>query len=222
MADDAEPKPAPRPRRRRTDLDPTIKPPRMPGGRRRADLSPDVVLPPSPIGPGPARRVRGGRRRPRRTRAAPAIPESDGDTPTTRFLTPGAALAGVRDDVRRRAGGIGQGSWLPVLDDRSPDPGVCPFLRAVGPTTTWSRRSSARTRPTDARPCAMPCRNRSASRSWSASPRATSTARATCAARWSWPRRPSPSVQPGATVTPAVLGSLVVLVMAVQRCRSRS
>ena len=45
------------------------------------------------------------------------------------------ALAGHADDVHAGQAGAwippGETGWLPALDDRSPDPEICPFLRAA-------------------------------------------------------------------------------------------
>lgn len=129
MADDPAPAPPPRPRRRRTDWDPAAKTPRVAYERRR----------------------------PRRTSEPPAGP-AHGDAASAALADSSAAaadasaaavdasaaagsIASGRDDaadgggldteVTRRAGQAR--AWLPLFDGRSPNAWVCPFLRAADP-----------------------------------------------------------------------------------------
>jgi LysM repeat protein len=107
VTDDPGTPPAPKPRRRRTDTDPSFVPPKVATERRRTRRAP-VVEP----GAGPPT-------------DAGAVPEQavahPPDQPTRMFEPLVGATAGVSDPP----------TWLPDLEDRSPDPAVCPFLRSV-------------------------------------------------------------------------------------------
>ena len=242
MADDAEPKPPPRPRRRRSDTDPTVKPTRVRGGRRRTDLIPEVAaaldLTPAPDTaveatpaidhPGPvpaetpANRVEAGAPGPLLEPVAwtsipvapPRTDDDAADTSTTRFLIPGAVHAAARPAPTPDPGRSTDATWLPMLEDRSPDPGVCPFLRAVGEGTSLTAPIET---PDTANRCAA---------LREAVPQSLRQQELVCLATGhvNCPRylrgavvvaeTPEPVVRPGSTLTPAVLGSLVVLVMA--------
>ncbi len=104
--------------------------------------------------------------------------------------------------------------WLPVLDDRSPDPEVCPFLRAVDETDRLILPIEA---PDPANRCAA-LRD--------AVPQSLRQQELVCLASGhvNCPRylrgavviaeAPDPVVKTGRIITPAILGSLIVLVMA--------
>jgi hypothetical protein len=218
MADDVEPTPAPRPRRRRTDVDPTVKARRLPHGRRRSDLVPDIVLPAVPV---VSEAVVEEPQPPTADDQSAAAPIADapvaevppGDPPTTRFLDPGAVLARARGLPADPTRSSDRESWLPMIDERSPDPGVCPFLRAV--------RDDDLVAPIETPDAANRC---AALRE--AVPQSLRQQELVCleSGHVNCPRylrgavvvaeTPEPVVASGMTVTPAVLGSLVVLVMA--------
>ena len=105
-------------------------------------------------------------------------------------------------------------SWLPILEDRSPDPETCPFLRAVDAS---DRLTAPVETPDPANRCAA-LRD--------AVPQSLRQQELVClsSGHVNCPRylrgavviaeAPEPAVRPGRSLTPAVLGSLVVLVMA--------
>lgn len=143
MANDRGDAAAPRPRRRRTDIDPNASTPKVANERRRARRSASPPTDPvvEPLGiasPEP-----------------PAAPE--GSPPTVFHLPGGVSSAGsARAEARVSAArppaaeaplrdrrstsddasdppvdDAARTSWLPRPDDRSLDPAVCPFLRAA-------------------------------------------------------------------------------------------
>lgn len=159
MADDRGYPPTPRPRRRRTDIDPNAPSPPVDNERRRGRLaaaseSPSgtggavaAAAPPPTVEPGPLVEVPGS------STAAPALaapapaaprPGSDplradaGPVAAVPFHVPGIAAEELTaspqradvEDVTLEPSADGR-SWLQVLEDRSPDPNVCPFLRAA-------------------------------------------------------------------------------------------
>jgi LysM repeat protein len=143
VANDREDAPPPRPRRRRTDIDPKAQTPPVVNERRR------------PVRP---RLDRGAADAPLTARVDPLEPPADGAA-TRVFHLPGGisgATPGAEGAARAAsaaAGGLAttlaatapaatstattssadeeRAPWLPSLDDRSLDPGVCPFLRAA-------------------------------------------------------------------------------------------
>ena len=228
MADEHNPPPRSRPRRRRTDIDPNAPTPPVaherrrrraplnhtdglvaaPGGAGRAEESPDVPAWPEPID-------------------ATAVETSD-VSPTSTFHVPGFAAVVAEDvsDVVVAPPPVDVGvvpvtpiapherpSWLTVLDDRSPNPEVCPFLRSTGERglaapielADPANRCAALTEavPQSLRQQELVC---------------LTTGHVNC------PRylrgaavmteAPAPVVRAGRTMSPAMLGSLVVLVMA--------
>jgi hypothetical protein len=104
--------------------------------------------------------------------------------------------------------------WLPMLDDRSSDPDICPFLRAVDET---DRMVAAVEAPDPANRCAA---------LREAVPQSLRQQELVClaAGHVNCPRylrgavviadAPAPVVKAGRSLSPAILGSLVILVMA--------
>lgn len=150
MADDPGKTPAPRPRRRRTDIDPTYQPPKVAHERRRSKATPPEATPPEatdaasvPVDPAsPPVEAAAADAVVVQDAAAVGPPADDAPTEQTRlFSTPAtravnAAAAGTAGAASGRF--VPDEPWLPTLDDRSPDPAICPFLRgadgdAVGP-----------------------------------------------------------------------------------------
>lgn len=148
MADDRGFPPDPRPRRRRTDIDPNAPSPPVANERRRgrraptsgspspdqgpvsAAVPPDAVAPASPPAePAPSPAARPPDPEPRDLDAVPVA--------AAPFHVPGIAaeelaassLRADIEDTPLQPSADGR-SWLQVLEDRSPDPDVCPFLRA--------------------------------------------------------------------------------------------
>lgn len=228
MADEHNPPPRPRPRRRRTDIDPNAPTPpvaherrgrRVPsddtdglvaalGGAGRAGESPDDQAVREPIDA--------------------AGVETSEVSPTSSFHVPGLAAVVAEevsdvvvapppvDDEVAPVTPIApeeRPSWLTVLDDRSPNPEVCPFLRSTGERGLTApieladpaNRCAALTEavPQSLRQQELVC---------------LTTGHVNC------PRylrgaavlteTPTPVVRAGRTMSPAMLGSLVVLVMA--------
>ena len=216
MADDPESVPPKRPRRRRktaaqaasdtaatgrADEAPPVRPDEIaaPGD---GSLAPDDVPPARPVaaagdrtplptfvhaGPGGPPLEAGGVRQ--TTRAERTDPET---TPMTRPAEPG---------------------WLPVLEDRSPDPEICPFLRAIDET---DRMVAPVETPDPANRC-------TALRD--AAPQSLRQQELVCLAsghvncprylRGSVvvPEKPEVVVRPGRSMSPAMLGSLLVLLL---------
>ena len=175
--------------------------------------------------PGPERLQRthsGLRQRSRRSPGASRRPDAptESSTDAKDFRVPGLAAIALAErdeavvtatptDVPTDDGR----SWLQVLDDRSPDPNVCPFLRATGqsgliapietPDTTNRCAALAEAVPQSLRQQELVC---------------LSTGHVNC------PRylrgaavmaeTPKPVVREGRAMSPAMLGSLVVLVLA--------
>jgi LysM repeat protein len=197
VADDPGSVPAPRLRRRR----------RL-GHEAGADSSP--VAPIDPRAPG---------------RPTDGAPEDDAQLPT--FLhsaSASEAASGAETDTPWFVESAGRASlptpipvdhgWLPMLEDRSPDPEICPFLRAVDDRDRMVAPVEA---PDPANRCAA-LRD--------AVPQSLRQQELVCLASGhvNCPRylrgavvvaeAPEPLVRTGRTLTPAVLGSLLVLVMA--------
>ena len=161
MADDTGKTPAPRPRRRRKDVDPSYQEPKVANERRRSKTSARA----SESGASTPRRCRSSRARPpsrprrstprpirRRRPMRPISPRSDtpldaANDPTRPFSVPGARDAdpAVATAAVAMVGATGE-TWLPMLEDRSPDPSICPFLRAVDGELVRSARRGARRR----------------------------------------------------------------------------
>ena len=181
-----------------------------------------------------ARRIRRGRRPgeagslpPSATPLDPSRPVQPSDTqaPIDQRTLPkflhGGASTGTAPDAETDAPAAGapppipaDHSWLPMLEDRSPDPEICPFLRAVDDA---DRMVAPVEVPDPANRCAA-LRD--------AVPQSLRQQELVCLASGhvNCPRylrgalviaeAPEPVVRTGRTLTPAVLGSLVVLVMA--------
>ena len=111
MADDPGTGPAPRSRRRHRSADePAVAPPPTPGPLEPPD---DTPLPTFVYAAAQG--------------AAAADPGEAADA-----LEADSAPIGTNAGTRSPNGDTAPASgWLPVLDDRSPDPGICPFLRAA-------------------------------------------------------------------------------------------
>ena len=229
MADDRGSTPAPRPRRRRTDIDPNAPSPPVANERRtrRSPATSSPSVPPLAPDRADAKASRGG----------PTWPMADPADPTVAFHVPGlgpeapgvaaraTALADadaelhlppgddwlIGDEPERPADGT---SWLQVLDDRSPDPNVCPFLRAAGGQGLVA-------------PIEMPHPANRCAALAEAVPQSLRQQELVCltTGHVNCPRylrgtavsidEPRPVVRTGRALTPAVLGSLFVLVMAV-------
>ena len=174
MADDPGTTPAPRPRRRRKDFDPSFTEPPVANERRRRKAStpaPKAGSPATVEAPAGAVVDPAADAVQAAIDSAPIVdpapvdaspvdlsPVDPAAAPTTLFAVPIAAATpptGPRE------------AWLPLLDDRSPDPAVCPFLRAAD-GDTLGMPVAAPVLPTDARPCMRPFRSPFASRSSSA------------------------------------------------------
>ncbi len=214
MADDRGLQPAPRPRRRRTDIDPNAPSPPVANERRRQNTSGAGASPAHAVGAAAAlAAIPGG------VTAAPTA-RTESSTDAKDFRVPGLAAIALteRDEavvtVAPTEVPTDDGrSWLQVLDDRSPDPNVCPFLRATGqsgliapietPDTTNRCAALAEAVPQSLRQQELVC---------------LSTGHVNC------PRylrgaavmaeTPKPVVREGRALSPAMLGSLVVLVLA--------
>ncbi len=210
MADDRGLPPTPRPRRRRTDIDPNAPSPPVANERRRSRKAAAAGAPSIPETAVALAAI---------SRVVPTPPsESPGDA--TSFHVPGLAAAALIDQDGAAVGATpadvptdDRRSWLQVLDDRSPDPNVCPFLRATGqnglvapietPDTTNRCAALAEAVPQSLRQQELVC---------------LSTGHVNC------PRylrgaaviaeTPTPVVREGRAMSPAMLGSLVVLVLA--------
>ena len=244
MADEHTPPPRPRPRRRRTDIDPNAPTPPVARERRRSRRPTSgedegLAGPIDAVGTPPTTPDDGRRQEPVETAH---IGPSDVSA-TSSFHVPGLAAAvaeevadvavgppRVDDEVVRRAPiapaapavaaapapsivPSERPSWLTVLDDRSPDPGVCPFLRSTGERGLTAPIET----PNPANRCAALTE---------AVPQSLRQQELVCltSGHVNCPRylrgaavmteTPTPVVRPGRTMSPAMLGSLVVLVMA--------
>lgn len=238
MADEHTPPPRPRPRRRRTDIDPNAPTPPVAHERRRqregSDGTEGLVAAlagagrtPPPIGPG-AGDESADREEPVRDDAGPVVAAEVPDAgATTAFHVPGIAAVVAEEIADVAAPPVADDqtaplaatvlaerpSWLTVLDDRSPNPEICPFLRSTADRgltapiefADASNRCAALTEavPQSLRQQELVC---------------LTTGHVNC------PRylrgaavmteTPTPVVREGRTMSPAMLGSLVVLVMA--------
>lgn len=229
MADEHTPPPRPRPRRRRTDIDPTAPTPPVAHERRRSRrlASDDRQGPVAALGPADQPSATPDDRFDQEAIEAVGIETSDGGA-TRSFHVPGLAAAvaqevsdlavappPVDDAVTRVTSAVPheRPSWLTVLDDRSPDPDVCPFLRSAG--------AGGLTAPIE---MAHPA-NRCAALA-EAVPQSLRQQELVCltTGHVNCPRylrgaavltdTPTPVVREGRTMSPAMLGSLIVLVMA--------
>lgn len=181
MADDPGTTPAPRPRRRRSDIDPTFKPPKVANERRRTKRTvPDPVD------------------------ATPATTDIPATTEVPPPPTPPAEVA--PDDARLAA----PWSALPMLEDRSPNPSICPFLRAADGDEVKPPIES----PDPANRCAA---------LREAVPQSLRQQELVCLASGhvNCPRylrgaavteKPKPTIRPTTSISPAILVSIVVLV----------
>jgi len=132
VADDPRTPPSPRPRRRRTDIDPNAPSPPVANERRQ---SKGPAATPSVATDDPATSEQWASVAARLVEHATPI---DGDGPeqdaTARFHVPGhtaaVATAPPPTEIPRESVDSAR-AWLARLDDRSPDPNVCPFLRAA-------------------------------------------------------------------------------------------
>jgi hypothetical protein len=226
VADDQAPPPNPRPRRRRTDIDPNAPSPPVANERRRrrgtdaslstdagqrwlSDDAPSLALTGSAIdGQGRS----GGSRSPGPETVLAAA---------AAFHVPGIEQAAVTAAPVLEAAvegapvePVSEGrSWLQQLEDRSPDPDVCPFLRATGSQGLIAPIES----PDPANRCAALAE---------AVPQSLRQQELVCLSTGhvNCPRYlrgaaavseiPTPVIREGRAMSPAMLGSLVVLVLA--------
>jgi LysM repeat protein len=132
VADDPRTTPTPRPRRRRTDIDPNAPSPPVANERRRrkgaagdADVATDDPATSDQWASVAARLVEHA------TPVSAGEPEQDA---TAQFHVPGhtapVSTAQPATEIPRESLDSAR-AWLARLDDRSPDPNVCPFLRAA-------------------------------------------------------------------------------------------
>ncbi len=238
MADDRRDRPEPRPRRRRTDINPTAPTPRVPFERRRkkairvepehASAASDVA-PVAPVAPVALdaldvpveipdlepTTVAASSDSPTATpddRAISEVQPAIASTAREPFHIPRLAAATTISPVRE-APVEGRQSRLTHLDDRSMDPSICPFLRAVGDGELVAPIES----PDPVNRCAaLP----------EAVPQSLRQQELVCltSGHVSCPRYlrgaavvadvPPPVVTTSRTLSPAILGSLAVLVLA--------
>jgi len=204
VADDRGLPPTPRPRRRRTDIDPNAPSPPVANERRHGRASDADV--PSPGVVEATEATRDG--------ATAPLPA------TVPFHVPGLAAAALAERDEPAVGGPptevpadDRRSWLQVLDDRSPDPNICPFLRATGehglvgpietPDTANRCAALAQAVPQSLRQQELVC----LSAGHVNCPRYLRGAAVVAEA-------PMAVVREGRAMSPAMLGSLVVLVLA--------
>ena len=234
MADEHNPPPRPRPRRRRTDIDPNAPTPPVAHERRRSrrptsadtggaaaatsEVDRASATSDDEVAQEPIETARGETTR---------VEASDLSAPSS-FHVPGfaavvaeeiadvaVARARVDDEFVPITPTIAneRPSWLTVLDDRSPNPDVCPFLRSTG--------EGGLTAPLDLPHPANRCAALA-----EAVPQSLRQQELVCltTGHVNCPRylrgaavmteTPTPVVREGRTMSPAMLGSLVVLVMA--------
>jgi hypothetical protein len=231
VADDQAPT-NPRPRRRRTDIDPNAPSPPVANERRRrrgTDASPSTeagerwlsddapsrstelarsaIVASALDGPGSAGESRS--QGPATALAAAAafhVPGIEPAAVAAPVLEPEVEDTSVESASDRR-------SWLQQLEDRSPDPDVCPFLRATGPQGLIAPIES----PDPANRCAALAE---------AVPQSLRQQELVCLSTGhvNCPRYlrgaaavsevPTPVIREGRAMSPAMLGSLVVLVLA--------
>jgi LysM domain len=199
VADEPGKAPAPRPRRRRSDIDPTFKPPKVANERRRSKTTaapPDTELAASDLGAGSA---------------VTSVPAERMASTSDEDATAAVAAALVAEPPAPGVPGDPGGSWLPMLEDRSPNPAVCPFLRSAD----GSRMTAPVESPDIANRCAA---------LREAVPQSLRQQELVClgAAHVNCPRYlrgaaavttlPPPVVRPRGSLTPAVIVSLVVLI----------
>lgn len=215
MADDPRNTPTPRPRRRRTDIDPNAPSPPVANERRRgksAAATPNVGT------HDPASLALSASVAARLVEHATPVdaggPEQDA---TAQFHVPGhtAAVAAAPSPTEAPRESLDSArAWLARLDDRSPDPNVCPFLRAAADGNLGVPFE----RPDPANRCAALAE---------AVPQSLRQQELVCltSGHVNCPRylrgaavimeTPTPVVRSGLTVTTAMFASLVLLVMAV-------
>jgi LysM repeat protein len=132
VADDPRTSPTPRPRRRRTDIDPNAPSPPVANERRRRKgpaAAPNVAT------DDPATLALSASVAARLVEhATPTGADGPAQDATAQFHVPGhtaaVATAPSPAETPRESVDSARG-WLARLDDRSPDPNVCPFLRAA-------------------------------------------------------------------------------------------
>lgn len=115
MADEPGTPPARHPRRRRSDFDPSFIGPKVARERRRSANRPTSVRPGDRTAPRPGSS----------TSATPSVTSAVTPAPSGTVPAPMGALS-----ASAPAPG-GPRPWLASPDDRSPNPAICPFLRAV-------------------------------------------------------------------------------------------
>ena len=131
MADERTTPPAPRPRRRRTDIDPNAPSPAVANERRRrrgAEVERNVAT------DDPATSDQWASVAARLVEHATPIDAAGPlEDPTAQFHVPGLAPVvgpGQQPADTPRESADASRAWLTRLDNRSPDPNICPFLRA--------------------------------------------------------------------------------------------
>ena len=219
MADDPRAAPPPRPRRRRTDWDPTAKTPKVAYERRRSRRAAEA---PAPI-PEPAAAeaivaeapVDEGIPAEAPAAEAPVVEGIPAAAIAADDVTPEAAFPEAATEGRdERPLATASATWLPLLDGRSPNAWVCPFLRSTGEDGS------------PALPVETPdAANRCAALS-EAVPQSLRQQELVCLTtnHVNCPRylrgaatvteAPVAAVRTGRAVSPAILGSLVLLVLA--------
>jgi LysM domain-containing protein len=220
VADDQSPPPKPRPRRRRTDIDPNAPSPPVAHERRRKRkpaAAPDPTVDPAVLAALAASGIDG-----------PPVPVEPQNHDASGFHVPGmvaaaavvAGATGDDDDHAPTEDRVGPSTapearptWLGMLDDRSPDPGVCPFLRSTGERGLAAPIEA----PDQANRCAALAE---------AVPQSLRQQELVCltTGHVNCPRylrgaavmteTPTVTVREGRAMSPAMIGSLVVLVMA--------
>jgi LysM domain len=193
VADDSGSPPARRPRRRRSDTDPTYKPPKVANERRRASRS-----------------------RIETTTAAPTAPSDP--VAADPSLTPDPSLTSDRvpsdpaptATLTTVASG---GSWPSAFEGRATDPAICPFLRAADGDRL-------------AEPLEVPDAINRCAALRDPVPQSLRQQELVCltSGHVNCPRylrgavvvaeAASPRVRPGPTISPAILGSVAILVVA--------
>jgi hypothetical protein len=211
VTDDPTPPPAPRPRRRRSDVDPTFQPPKVANERRRSkrvpveDQTASVVTPEATV-PAAASVTEPSAPDP----VVPVGAQAASDTPSAPWSLRGSDPA-VESRVRHDE--VAHEAWLPMLEDRSPNPAICPFLRSVdgdavrppieAPDAANRCAALRETVPQSLRQQELVC----LSSGHVNCPRYLRGAVAIT-------ELPPPVVRPGRAVTPPILASLVVLAVA--------
>ena len=225
MADDSQAAPPPRPRRRRTDWDPNAKPPKVAYERRRSRRAAE---PPAVVAEAVAAEAVAAEAVAAEALVPDVVADSEPaaevvaegareDAPAA--VAPEAVIAQVSGgaaevDGQRASGPSPAGTWLPLFDGRSPNAWVCPFLRSTA-------EDGSPALPIESPDAANRCAALSA-----AVPQSLRQQELVCLTtnHVNCPRylrgaatvteAPVAAVRAGRTLSPAILGSLVLLVLA--------